>query len=72
MKHSQEIFLETDHDAAIAEVFCSRCKESIGRVAVQPDESGEEAEEEWRMKVEGELSVIASEHRALCHGGLGT
>lgn len=65
MKHPNDVYLETDDDA-VAQVYCSRCQEPIGRVqTVPPGKTGEEGDA-MRKKAEGELSLIASEHRVLC------
>ncbi len=65
MTHTKDIYLETD-DSRVAHVYCSRCKEQIGQVqTVPPDKTGEMADTQ-RKEVEGELSLIASEHREVC------
>jgi len=53
-------------DGAVARVYCTRCNQEIGELdAVPDDETGEEAVTR-REEFEGELSVIAQEHRVLC------
>ncbi len=65
VKLPNDVYLETDDDA-VAQVYCSHCKKQIGRVqTVPPGKTGEEVDT-MRRKVEGELSLIADEHRALC------